>query len=66
MPRAATCSYLIAFKETLGRLENGFTVQQQFLGSTAYELQPPLTLIRGQIALQPGSRAMNCCFARSI
>lgn len=65
MPRVATCSYLIAFKETLGRLENGFTVQQQFLDSTAHELQTRLTLIRGQIELQPGARAMNCCFARS-
>ncbi|SFT82019.1 sensor histidine kinase [Paraburkholderia aspalathi] len=42
-----------AFNETLGRLENGFTVQQQFLASAAHELQTPLTLIRGQIELQP-------------
>ena len=42
-----------AFNETLGRLENGFSVQQQFLASAAHELQTPLTLIRAQIELQP-------------
>jgi signal transduction histidine kinase len=43
-----------AFNDTLARLENGFAVQQQFLASAAHELQTPLTLIRGQIELQPG------------
>ncbi|MGF6642745.1 ATP-binding protein [Paraburkholderia sp. GAS82] len=43
-----------AFNGALGRLENGFTVQQQFLASAAHELQTPLTLVRGQIELQPG------------
>ena len=42
-----------AFNEALGRLENGFSVQQQFLASAAHELQTPLTLLRGQIELQP-------------
>ncbi len=43
---------LAAFNAALARLENGFTVQQQFLASAAHELQTPLTLMRGQIELQ--------------
>lgn len=44
---------ITAFNDALDRLENGFTVQQQFLAAAAHELQTPLTLIRGQIELQP-------------
>ncbi|XBS69040.1 ATP-binding protein [Acerihabitans sp. KWT182] len=44
---------LVAFNDALARLENGFKVQQEFLASAAHELQTPLTLIRGQIELQP-------------
>jgi signal transduction histidine kinase len=45
---------ITAFNDALSRLENGFIVQQAFLASAAHELQTPLTLIRGQIELQPG------------
>ncbi|MDR6383474.1 MULTISPECIES: sensor histidine kinase [Paraburkholderia] len=44
---------ITAFNDALSRLEHGFLVQKQFLASTAHELQTPLTLIRGQIELQP-------------
>jgi two-component system sensor histidine kinase QseC len=40
-----------AFNQALERLEQGFRVQQQFLGAAAHELKTPLTLMRGQIEL---------------
>jgi len=42
-----------AFNAALGRLERGYAIQQKFLASAAHELQTPLTLLRGQIELQP-------------
>ncbi|PLZ00587.1 two-component sensor histidine kinase [Burkholderia sp. WAC0059] len=51
-----------AFNEALERLENGFLVQQQFLAAAAHEFQTPLTLIRGQIELQPEIRERDLLF----
>ncbi|WP_176079814.1 sensor histidine kinase [Paraburkholderia tropica] len=44
---------IVAFNAALSRLDHGFSVQQQFLAAAAHELQTPLTLLRGQIELQP-------------
>ncbi|MBA0173810.1 MULTISPECIES: HAMP domain-containing sensor histidine kinase [Pectobacterium] len=43
---------IVAFNDTLERLEKGFIAQQEFLGCAAHELKTPLTLLRGQIELQ--------------
>jgi signal transduction histidine kinase len=51
-----------AFNEALERLENGFLVQQQFLAAAAHEFQTPLTLIRGQIELQPEIKERDLLF----
>jgi signal transduction histidine kinase len=44
-----------SFNDALGRLEEGYLAQQTFLAAAAHELQTPLTLIRGQIEMQPAS-----------
>ncbi|GGA32031.1 sensor histidine kinase [Dyella nitratireducens] len=44
-----------SFNDALGRLEEGYLAQQTFLAAAAHELQTPLTLIRGQIEMQPVS-----------
>ncbi|WP_343654140.1 HAMP domain-containing sensor histidine kinase [Paraburkholderia caribensis] len=51
-----------AFNDALGRLEDGYIVQQQFLAAAAHELQTPLTLIRGQIELQPEIKDKDLLF----
>ncbi|AMV48489.1 sensor histidine kinase [Paraburkholderia caribensis] len=51
-----------AFNDALGRLEDGYMVQQQFLAAAAHELQTPLTLIRGQIELQPEIKDKDLLF----
>lgn len=53
---------IIAFNEALDRLENGYSVQQQFLAAAAHELQTPLTLIRGQIEMQPEIESKELLF----
>ncbi|HEY4066694.1 MAG TPA: ATP-binding protein [Burkholderiaceae bacterium] len=40
-----------AFNLALERLEQGYRLQQQFLGAAAHELKTPLALMRGQIEL---------------
>lgn len=44
-----------AFNAALERLERGYRVQQQFLGSAAHELKTPLSLIRGAIEMGGGT-----------
>jgi signal transduction histidine kinase len=41
-----------SFNLALTRLEQGYRVQQQFLGSAAHELKTPLALMRGQIEVE--------------
>lgn len=50
------------FNAALERIENGYLVQQQFLAAAAHELQTPLTLIRGQIELQPEIKNQDLLF----
>jgi two-component system sensor histidine kinase QseC len=40
-----------AFNLALDRLEKGYRVQQEFLGSVAHELKTPLALVRGQVEM---------------
>ncbi len=40
-----------AFNNALGRLEQGYRVQQEFLATAAHELKTPLALLRGEIEL---------------
>lgn len=40
-----------AFNAALARLEEGFRVQQEFLGAAAHELKTPLALLRAEIEL---------------
>ncbi|WP_313462056.1 ATP-binding protein [Achromobacter sp.] len=40
-----------SFNQALERLEKGYRIQQEFLGTAAHELKTPLTLIRSEIEL---------------
>jgi len=50
---------VVSFNDALVRLEEGYLAQQTFLAAAAHELQTPLTLIRGQIEMQPASSDMH-------
>lgn len=41
-----------SFNRALARLEHGYRLQQEFLGTAAHELKTPLALIRAQIELK--------------
>ncbi len=42
---------LDSFNRVLGRLEEGYRIQQEFIATAAHELKTPLSLIRAQIEL---------------
>ena len=44
-------SMVLAFNETLGRLEHLFTSQRRFLADVSHELRTPLTVIKGNAEL---------------
>lgn len=44
-----------SFNRVLGRVEQGYRVQQEFLATAAHELKTPLALIRAQVELSPPS-----------
>lgn len=48
-----------SFNDALARLEEGYLAQQTFLAAAAHELQTPLTLIRGEVEMQPPSPATH-------
>ncbi|KRC68330.1 histidine kinase [Achromobacter sp. Root83] len=48
-----------SFNRVLERLEQGYRVQQEFLGNAAHELKTPLALIRAQIDLKEDGKNDN-------
>lgn len=44
-------SLILAFNETLSRLEDLFTSQRRFIADVSHELRTPLTVIKGEVAL---------------
>jgi two-component system OmpR family sensor kinase len=54
---------ILAFNQTLSRLENLFDSQRRFLTDVGHELRTPLTVIKGNIDLM---RRMNCTDEESM
>jgi two-component system OmpR family sensor kinase len=50
-PRDEVGKLILAFNETLERLENLFETQRRFLADVSHELRTPLTAIRGNVDL---------------
>ncbi len=54
---------ILAFNQTLGRLEDLFNSQKRFLTDVGHELRTPLTVIKGNVDLM---RYMNCTDEESM
>ncbi len=54
---------ILAFNQTLSRLENLFNSQSRFLTDVGHELRTPLTVIKGNVDLM---RRMNCTDEESM
>ena len=50
---------IVAFNETLERLEHIFTSQQRFLADVSHELRTPLTVIKGNVNLMRRMKQMD-------
>jgi len=57
---------VLAFNETLERLERLFTSQQRFLADVSHELRTPLTVIRGNVDLMRRMKQIDDESLRSI
>ncbi len=57
---------VVAFNETLGRLERLFTSQQRFLADVGHELRTPLTVIKGNADLMRRMKQVDEESLRSI
>jgi len=51
LPNDEVGQLVLAFNQTLERLENIFTSQQRFLADVSHELRTPLTVIKGNVGL---------------
>ncbi len=50
---------ILAFNETLGRLESLFNTQRRFLADVSHELRTPLTVIKGEVGLMRKFRVVD-------